>query len=85
MSHPGEERFTALVERVCRQGMTDPGDERWPALLGDTRTSAAFVEWATFHPKWCHDVADVAEQVCAKPLEAAAAILAGIAAESLEE
>lgn len=85
MSHRDDERFAALIERARGLGMTDPGDARWPSLLNDAQTCAAFVEWATHHPKWCHDVADVAERICAKPLEAAAAILASITAESLEE
>lgn len=85
MSHPDDERFSALIERARELGMTDAGDARWPSLLGDVRTCAAFVEWATHHPRWCHDVADVADRVCAKPLEAAAAIVANITAISLDD
>lgn len=84
MSHPDDERFTALIERARVLGMTDAADARWPSVLGDAQTCAAFVEWATHHPRWCHDVADVAEQVCAKPFEAAAAVLANITTSELE-
>ena len=85
MSHPDDERFTALIDRARALGMANPGDARWPSLLGDPQTCAAFVEWATHHPRWCHDVAEVAERVCAKPLEAAAAIVANIVDGALDE
>ncbi len=85
MSHPDDERFEGVIERARLLGMSDPADARWPSLLGDALACAAFVAWATHHPRWCHDVAEVADRVCAKPLEAAAAIVASITADSLGE
>lgn len=85
MSHPDDERFTALIERARMLGLTDAGDARWPSVLGEAQACAGFVEWATHHPRWRHDVADVADRVCAKPLEAAAAILANILSTELDE
>jgi len=72
--------FDALVARAEALGLTDPADPRMRELL-PTDVCAAFVGWATEHPKWRFNVADVADQICAKPVEAAVAILCNIVAE----
>lgn len=66
-------------------GLDDPGDVRWRDVLPDPAGCSAFVAWATHHPRWLHNVADVADRICAKPVEAAIAILADIVAELREE
>jgi len=67
--------------------LADPADRRWPSALRQLLAGAepaAFVAWAEAHPKWQFNVADVREGVCAKPVEAAIAILADIVAECLD-
>ncbi|MCH9687802.1 MAG: hypothetical protein K0V04_40605 [Deltaproteobacteria bacterium] len=41
--------------------------------------------WAQEHPKWRFNVAEVSDGVCAKPVEAAIAILSDIVAECLDD
>ncbi len=72
--------FDALVARAQALDIRDPGDARWRELL-PTQHSAAFVRWASAHDTWRFNVADVADQVCAKPVEAAIAILHNIVVE----
>lgn len=78
-----------VVAAAVAMRLVDPADPRWPAalreLLPGPGDPAAFVAWAERHPKWQFNVAEVAEGVCAKPLEAAIAILCDIAAECLED
>ena len=78
-------RFAALVEHARRLALTDPGDRRWRSVLPAASECAAFVRWANAHPRWRHNVADVADRVCAKPVEASVAILCEITAELLDD
>lgn len=79
----------AILDTVCAQGLTDPADPRWAAMLRRLfprpEDASAFVQWATDHPKWRFNVADVADRICGKPVEAAVAILCDIATERLDE
>lgn len=72
--------FDAVVAKAEALRLTDPGDTRWREFLPVEQCSA-FVRWASEHPKWRFNVADVADQICAKPVEAAVAILCNIVAE----
>lgn len=78
-----------VVARVVAMRLTDPADSRWPMalreLLPGPEAAAAFVTWAQSHPKWQFNVAEVAAGVCAKPVQAAVAILCDIAAECLDD
>jgi|GEM_PF-1564385 len=81
--------FDNVIERAVVLELRDPGDSRWRAALAELlpgpNDCAAFVEWATHHPRWLHNVADVADRVCAKPLEAAVFILSDIVDERLDD
>lgn len=70
-------------------GLRSNGDPRWVAarteLLPSAADCEAFVRWAADHPTWSHNVADVADRMCAKPIEAAVVILANIVEELVEE
>lgn len=72
--------FDAVVARAEGLGLSDPADARWRELL-PVEECSAFVRWASDHPKWRFNVADVADQICAKPVEAAIAILCNIVLE----
>lgn len=78
-----------VVARVVAMRLKDPADPRWPRvlprLLPGPDAAAAFVAWAQSHPKWQFNVAEVAAGVCAKPVQAAIAILCDIAAECLDD
>jgi len=75
------------VESARRLRLRDPSDRRWSqaidSLLPTQQDCAAFVEWASHHPRWLHNVADASDKVCAKPREAAIAILSEIVDELL--
>ncbi len=81
--------FDDLVSAAHEQALDDPADARWSAFLASQLPNegdcGAFVEWARHHRKWQFNVADVADQICAKPREAAITILADIVAELAEE
>jgi hypothetical protein len=70
-------------------GLRSTADPRWvdarAELLPSAADCAAFVAWASEHSTWRHNVADVADRMCAKPLEAAVVILADIVDELLDE
>lgn len=78
-------QFDELIDRAHALDLRDPGDARWSALLPKATTCEGFVQWAAHHPRWRFNVADVADRVCAKPLEAAVMILADIVAELRDE
>ncbi len=78
-------RWSALIERAAAMGLDDPGDVRWRDVLPDHAGCSAFASWATHHPRWLHNVADVADRICAKPVEATIAILSDIVAELRDE
>ena len=77
--------FDAIVGQVVEARLIEPGDGRWPRVLSELLPTAddraEFVRWATEHRAWSHNVADVADRVCAKPAEACVMILSDIAAE----
>lgn len=79
----------AIVVAAHRARLSDPADPRWSAFLAehldDVGACATFIEWAQTHRKWQFNVADVADQVCAKPREATVMILADIVAELEDE
>ena len=81
--------YDDVVARAVAMRLADPADPRWstalPELLPGPDAVAAFVAWAGRHPKWQFNVAEVAQGVCAKPVEAAIAILCDIAAECLDD
>ena len=81
--------YDHVVARAVAMRLVDPADARWSTalreLLPEPGAVAAFVAWAQRHPKWQFNVAEVAEGVCAKPVEAAVAILCDIATECLED
>ena len=81
--------FDDVIERAVALELRDPGDNRWRSVLVELLPGVddcrAFVEWATHHPTWLHNVADVADRVCAKPLEAAIFILSDIVDERLDD
>lgn len=82
------EDFDERIQLAAAHGLHSAADLRWTALLPELLPTvadrAAFVEWATHHPKWRFNVADVTVGVCAKPTEAAIVILSDIVAEILE-
>ena len=81
--------FDEVIERAVVLELRTPGDARWRSALAELLPRpdhcAAFIEWATHHPTWRHNVADAADRVCAKPLEAAIFILGDIVDERLDE
>jgi len=81
--------YDAIVIVARRAGLADPADPGWTAFLAkylpDARACAAFIEWARMHPTWQFNVAEVADQVCAKPTEATIMVLANIVAELEDE
>jgi len=82
-------RFESVLERACELGLRDEADPRWVTviheLLPTLHDCEAFVAWAREHPRWSFNVADVTANVCAKPREAAVAVLADVVAERLDE
>ena len=91
MPHQPDARpdFAHVIARARATGLRSTGDRRWvaalPELFPNPTDCAAFVRWASEHPTWRHNVADVADRVCAKPTEAAVVILADIVDELMED
>lgn len=81
--------FDDVIERAHALGLRDAGDARWAGaldeLLPGEAARAAFVAWASHHPRWRFNVADVSDRVCAKATEAAIAILRDIVAELVDD
>jgi hypothetical protein len=81
--------FEALVERLAAEARADPAawaQNGWARAAGAVAgRAAAFLEWARDHRRWRGVVAEAADEVCAKPPEAAAFVLHGIIAELLED
>jgi hypothetical protein len=80
--------FDALVEKACASAepVARAGGD-WERLVAHTVVGEpqAFLDWARAHRRWTFAVAEAAEEVCAKPPEAAAHVLTKIVAELLEE
>ena len=80
--------FDAVIERLLaaaradRDGWARDGWQRAAAAVAGQ--AAPFVEWARAHRRWSFVVAEAADEVCAKPPEAAAFIAHAIVDELLE-
>ena len=79
----------SLVERLTAEARENR--EAW-SRDGWSRASAAvapcaseFLDWAREHRRWSFIVAEAADEVCAKPPEAAAWVLHQIVEELLDE
>jgi hypothetical protein len=83
-------RIDALVE-VCARDAARGLDWRRRALEEHVRTvldaiaPATLLEWARDDKRWTLTLAEAADEVCAKPREAAAYLLMKIVEELLEE
>lgn len=81
--------FEALVERVAAEARADraawsqSGWARAAAAVAGEAT--AFLAWARDHRRWRFVVAEAADEVCAKPPEAAAYVLHAIVDELLDD
>ena len=79
--------FEALIDtlaasaRADRDAWSREGWTRAPAALAGR--AAEFLDWARAHPRWSFVVAEAADEVCAKPPEAAAWVLHEIVEELL--
>lgn len=82
-------RFDEVIEQARRLGLREAHDPRWGTarteLLPSPDHCSAFLEWARQHRKWQFNVAEAADQVCAKPVEAAIFVLADIVDELEDE
>jgi hypothetical protein len=80
---PSIDRWLAVVEPIARVG----GDWERAAIdaARELDDPAAFVAWARDHRRWTFAVAEAADEVCAKPREAATHVAVKILAELLED
>lgn len=89
MPSPEPRAFEHVLHEARGLGLRDVADPRWatvlPRWLPSVAECEAFVAWAREHPRWSFNVADVTAGVCAKPREAAVAVLADIVAELLDD
>jgi hypothetical protein len=85
MATPFEELIDTLAAsaRADRDAWSREGWARASAALAGH--AADFLEWARAHRRWSFVVAEAADEVCAKPPEAAAWVLHEIVEEVLEE
>ncbi|MEX1367255.1 MAG: hypothetical protein AB1Z98_29280 [Nannocystaceae bacterium] len=81
--------FDTVIAQALDLGLHDPADPRWAEararLLPTPERCSELIEWARLHPRWQFNVAEAADQVCAKPIEAAVFVLSDIVAELLDE
>jgi hypothetical protein len=76
--------FDELVEHL--HAVAQGAGEDWRRTILETRIDEPekFLEWARHHRRWQFAVAEAAEEVCAKPREAAAFVAMKIVEELLE-
>ena len=88
--------FDAMIESLVREllPLARNDAEAWqsravttaiPAALGRTGKPEELLDWARDHRRWRFAVAEVAGEVCAKPLEAAVAVVREILDERFDE
>lgn len=79
----------ALIERALAEALRDReawSRDGWSRAAAATAPCASeFLAWAREHRRWSFIVAEAAEEVCAKPPEAAAWVLHQIVEELLDE
>lgn len=84
-----DQRFGELIEDLRRLNLRSQSDPRCKEIvsskLGGARECEAFLAWATHHPRYSFNVAEAAERVCAKPMEAAIFVLCDIVDELLDD